>query len=163
MTSLRFLVFLPFVFLLCITLAAPAVAVNPSEILDDPKLEERARDLSTNLRCLVCQNQSIDDSDAPLARDLRVLVRERLVAGDSNDEVIDFVVARYGEFVLMTPRFAGHTVVLWLAAPVLLLVAGGGLLLLALRRRGVKPAKPKELDADEKQKLARLLSEEAKV
>lgn len=158
MTFLR-----PFVLILCIALTAPAFAVNPDEVLDDPKLEERARDLSANLRCLVCQNQSIDDSDAPLARDLRVLVRERLTAGDSDDEVIDFVVARYGEFVLLTPRFAGHTLVLWLTAPILLLIAGGALLVFALRRRSAKPAKPQELDADEKEKLARLLSDEAKV
>ena len=96
-------------------LAAPhAVAVQPDEILSDPALEARARALSKELRCMVCQNQSIDDSDAPLARDLRLLVRERLKAGDSDAQVIDFLVARYGEFVLLKPRFTSHTALLWL-------------------------------------------------
>src|SRR5215475_9445743 len=88
-------------------------AVQPDEILPDPALEARARALSRDLRCMVCQNQSIDDSDAPLARDLRILVRERLTAGDSDTQVIDFLVARYGEFVLLKPRLAGHTLILW--------------------------------------------------
>src|ERR1043166_9275689 len=88
--------------------AAPALAVQPDELLPDPALEARARSLSRELRCMVCQNQSIDDSDAPLAKDLRVLVRERLQAGDSDSQVIDFLVARYGEFVLLKPRFTAH-------------------------------------------------------
>lgn len=113
----------------------PALAVMPDEILDNPVLEQRARDISRELRCLVCQNQSIDDSDAQLARDLRILVRERLVEGDSDDEVFDFVVARYGEFVLLRPVFEGHTIVLWIAAP-LLLLAGLGAVVFAARRRG---------------------------
>jgi len=100
----------------------PVHAVQPDEILDDPKLEERARDLSAGLRCLVCQNQSIDDSDAPLARDLRLLVRERLEAGDSNDEVLDYVVGRYGEFVLLKPPFGMHTIALWVAPLIVLLL-----------------------------------------
>jgi cytochrome c-type biogenesis protein CcmH len=95
--------------LLALALARPAAAVNPDEVLDDPALEERARALSLDLRCLVCQNQSIDDSNAELARDLRLLVRERLVAGDSDEAVIDYVVSRYGEFVLLTPRFSVQT------------------------------------------------------
>jgi cytochrome c-type biogenesis protein CcmH len=97
-------------------LAAPSLAVMPDEVLTDARLEERARVISRDLRCMVCQNQSIDDSDAPLAKDLRVIVRERLVAGDSNDEVIDFVVARYGEFVLLRPRISAHTLALWASA-----------------------------------------------
>src|SRR5262245_62344355 len=95
--------------------AEPALAVQPDEILKDPALEARARALSRELRCMVCQNQSIDDSDAPLARDLRVLVRERLTSGDSDPEVLDFLVARYGEFVMLKPRFAWHNALLWLS------------------------------------------------
>src|ERR1043165_3733402 len=102
--------------------ATPAFAVTPDEILPDPQLEARARALSHELRCMVCQNQSIDESDAPLAHDLRVLVRERLKAGDSDSQVIDFLVARYGEFVLLKPRFEWHTAPLWLAPGVLLLI-----------------------------------------
>jgi cytochrome c-type biogenesis protein CcmH len=108
-----------------------AGAVQPDEVLGDPVLEQRARSISANLRCLVCQNQSIDDSDAELARDLRVLVRERLVAGDTDTEVYDFVVARYGEFVLLSPVFAGHTIILWIATPILLV---GGLIALVMGR-----------------------------
>lgn len=104
-------------------LTGGAAAVEPGEILKDPSLEARARTLSLELRCLVCQNQSIDDSDAPLARDLRVIVRERLQAGDSDQEVLDFVVARYGEFVLLRPPFKTYTLLLWLA-PVLALMMG---------------------------------------
>src|SRR6188474_3255302 len=101
--------------LLALWLSAPALAVQPDEILKDPALEARARALSQELRCMVCQNQSIDDSDAPLTKDLRVLVRERLSAGDSDRQVIDFMVARYGEFVLLRPRLNAHTVLLWTA------------------------------------------------
>jgi cytochrome c-type biogenesis protein CcmH len=115
-------------------LVAPANAVTPDEVLDDPALEARARALSAELRCMVCQNQSIDDSDAPLAKDLRVLVRERLVAGDSDGQVIDYLVDRYGEFVLLKPRLAWHTIVLWAAGPVALL-AGFLAIILALRSR----------------------------
>ncbi|HVQ11026.1 MAG TPA: cytochrome c-type biogenesis protein, partial [Methyloceanibacter sp.] len=103
--------------------ATPALAVQPDEILTDPALEARARAISAGLRCLVCQNQSIDDSDAPLARDLRILVRDRLKAGDSDKQIIDFVVARYGEFVLLKPRFEPHTMLLWLATPIVGLAA----------------------------------------
>src|SRR3954470_10008409 len=105
-------------------MAAPAFAVQPDEILKDPVLESRARTLSQELRCMVCQNQSIDDSDAPLAKDLRVLVRERLTAGDSDSQVISFLVARYGEFVLLKPRLSMHTLFLWLA-PFAAVVLGG--------------------------------------
>ncbi|MTI43720.1 cytochrome c-type biogenesis protein CcmH [Roseibium hamelinense] len=143
---------------------APAFSITPDEILDDPVLEQRARDLSANLRCMVCQNQSIDDSDAPLAKDLRVLVRERLVDGDSDDEVIDYLVSRYGEFVLLKPRMAPHTFFLWASAP-LALVLGLIAIFVTLRRR-----KPSERDAiggtvalseDEKAKLDALLNKKA--
>ena len=123
--------------LLVLCLAAPAMAVGPDEILPDPVLEQRARDISAGLRCLVCQNQSIDDSDADLARDLRVLVRERLLAGDSDEAVRQYVVDRYGEYVLLNPRLGGHTLVLWIAAPVLLLAGLGTLWLVGRRRRVV--------------------------
>ena len=124
-------------FLLVLCLATPAMAVNPDEILSDPVLEQRARDISAGLRCLVCQNQSIDDSDADLARDLRILVRERLVAGDSDAAIEQFLVDRYGEFVLLNPRVNSHTVLLWGAAPVLLLVGLGTLFVLGSNRRTV--------------------------
>jgi len=112
----------------------PALGVAPDEVLDDPVLETRARALSAELRCMVCQNQSIDDSDAPLAKDLRVLVRERLQAGDSDAEVIDYLVSRYGEFVLLKPRFAWHTFVMWAAGPAAL-VAGVVAIAVTLRKR----------------------------
>jgi cytochrome c-type biogenesis protein CcmH len=111
----------------------PALAVEPDEVLSDPALEARARVLSKELRCMVCQNQSIDDSNAPLARDLRILVRERLTAGDSDPQVLDFLVARYGEFVLLKPRLSWHNAVLWFGPPLLLI--GGALVLLSLVRR----------------------------
>src|SRR3954469_19787560 len=113
-----------------------ALAVQPDEILTDPALEGRARTLSRELRCMVCQNQSIDDSDAPLARDLRLLVRERLKDGDSDRQVIDFLVARYGEFVLLKPRLEPHTLLLWLLPP--LALAGGGIVLWVHGRRRAK-------------------------
>ena len=140
-----------------IAVSAPSQAVEPDEVLPDPKLEARARAISEDLRCLVCQNQSIDDSDAPLAKDLRLLVRERLKAGDSDRDVVNFVVARYGEFVLLKPRLAPRTVVLWLATPALLI---GAILLiwLAYRRRRVNQIPP-PLSAGEKRRLRRLLDE----
>ncbi|MGI3164524.1 cytochrome c-type biogenesis protein [Pseudooceanicola sp. 200-1SW] len=125
----------PALWLLLLTLALPAQAVQPDEILADPALESRAREISTGLRCLVCRNENIDDSNADLARDLRLLVRERLVAGDSDEEVVDFIVARYGEYVLLKPRAGGSNMVLWLAGPVMLLL-GLGLGLGYIRRRG---------------------------
>jgi cytochrome c-type biogenesis protein CcmH len=140
--------------------AVPAAAVEPDEVLADPKLEQRARDLSSQLRCMVCQNQSIDDSNAALARDLRILVRERLVAGDSDAEVIDFLVDRYGEFVLLNPRFAGHTLILWLG-PLVVLVLGVGALWRVQRRRAVKAeAEPAAgLSEEERKRLKSLISD----
>ena len=118
-------------------LALPAFAVNPDEMLSDPTLEARARTISAGLRCLVCQNESIDDSDADLAHEIRVLVRERLKAGDTDDQVRQFLVDRYGEFVLLRPVIALHTLILWGAAPVILIVGGIALVLAARRRRSV--------------------------
>lgn len=140
-------------------LAAPvALAVQPDEILSDPAAEARARELSGRLRCMVCQNQSIDDSDAPLARDLRILVRERIEAGDSDGQVIDFLVARYGEFVLLKPTFALHNLLLWLAAP-LVLLAG---LLLARRTLRTPVTPPAPLTPDEEAEIARVLADDRK-
>jgi cytochrome c-type biogenesis protein CcmH len=138
--------------------AAPASAVQPDEILPDAKLEERARNLSRELRCMVCQNQSIDDSDAPLARDLRLLVRERLQAGDSDRQVLDFLTARYGDFVLLNPPVNAKTFLLWIL-PAGLLVGGGLVLVLAMRRRRALDSGPpvSPLTAEEEQKIARLL------
>lgn len=132
----------------------PAHAVEADEILADPVLEARARKLSAELRCLVCQNQSIDDSNAPLAKDLRVIVRERLMAGDTDAQVIAFVVDRYGEFVLLKPRFGAHTLLLWGAAPVLLAVAG---FLIWRRGRGAHRPEVAPLSAEEERRLAKLL------
>jgi len=143
---------------LLVALLAPGVslAVQPDEILKDPALEARARLLSRELRCMVCQNQSIDDSDAPLARDLRLLVRQRLVSGDSDRQVVDFLVARYGEFVLLKPRFEWHTLLLWGVAPAVLLVGIGGLVLMARRRRTVT-LQAAGLTPDEQKRLATLV------
>jgi len=139
--------------------AWPALAVQPDEILPDPALEARARALSRELRCMVCQNQSIDDSDAPLARDLRILVRERLTAGDSDARVMEFLTARYGEFVLLKPRFGLGTALLWLA-PLIALIAGGCGLAVALRRRRASPdsatVDQSGLSADERARVAEL-------
>ena len=143
---------------LCL-LAAPAWAVQPDEILDNPSLEERARELSKGLRCLVCRNESIDESNADLARDLRVLVRERLVEGDSDDEVIDFVVDRYGEFVLLEPQKTGSNLILWVAGPAVFVLAllGAGFY---LRRRSTAPeAAADALSQDEAARLKEILKE----
>lgn len=142
---------------LLVALVPPlAHAVTPDEMLKDPELETRARHLSQELRCLVCQNQDIDDSAAPLAHDLRVLVRQRLKAGDTDQQVIDYLVARYGEFVLLKPRFGLHTLLLW-GLPPLALIAGAIALALAMRRRGAPASVPSTLTADEKRRLATLV------
>ncbi|MDF2996321.1 MAG: cytochrome biosis protein [Xanthobacteraceae bacterium] len=139
-----------------LSIATPVLAVQPDEVLSDPALEARARVLSQELRCMVCQNQSIDDSDAPLARDLRILVRERLKAGDSNDQVLDFLVARYGEFVLMRPTLHGANVLLWVAPFAVLGVGFAGAFLVARRRRR-EGTTGSGLSPDEEEKLHKLL------
>jgi len=144
---------------LAFPLAFPAAAVQPDEILADPALEERARDISAGLRCIVCRNESIDESNAELARDLRLLVRERLVAGDTDAEVVSYVVDRYGEFVLLRPPMSGSTIALWLAAPVLLLF-GLGLSVAYVRRRSkaVAPVEA-ELSDEEAARLKEILKD----
>jgi len=143
---------------LALLMAAPAGAVQPDEVLGDPALEARARALSANLRCLVCRNESIDDSNADLAKTLRLLVRERLVAGDSDAEAVQYLVDRYGEYVLLTPRFSLANAFIWLSGPALLL--GGGLLAWRfIRRRERAPkAPPAPLTAEETRRLERLMN-----
>ncbi len=144
-------------------MATSAHAVLPDEIMADPAKEARARDLSRELRCMVCQNQSIDDSEAPLARDLRLLVRERIAAGDTDAQVIDFLVARYGEFVLLKPRLNSHTWLLWFLTP-LALAAGGAALWVQGRRRaragGAQDEALSHLTPDEEARINRLLAAE---
>ncbi len=150
----------PLRFLVLLSLLAlatpPALATQPGEILDDPALEARAREIGAELRCLVCQNQSIDDSNAPLAHDLRVIVRERLVAGDTDEQVIDFVVERYGDYVLLKPPFKADTLLLW-AAPILALIGGGLIVLFARRRRGEELESAADLTPAEQKRLRQLL------
>jgi cytochrome c-type biogenesis protein CcmH len=149
-------------FVVALMMGGPAAhAVQPDEIMADTGKEVRARDLSRELRCMVCQNQSIDDSEAPLARDLRLLVRERIAAGDSDAQVIDFLVARYGEFVLLKPRFKPHTLLLWLLPP--LALAGGGLALWTYSRRRSKFPETEDqglltLTPEEEARLERLIA-----
>ncbi len=145
--------------LLLVLIALPALAVEPSEMLPDPALEARAREVGQSLRCVVCQNQSIDDSAAEVAHDMRRAVRERLSAGDSNDQVFAFMVARYGDYVLLKPPFKTGTLVLWLGAPLLLLVAGGALLVAARRRQRAGLAAPQPLSDEERERLRVILSE----
>ena len=140
--------------LMLVWLALPAFAVNPDEMLADPALEARARAISEGLRCLVCQNESIDDSDADLAHEIRVIVRERLTAGDTDAQVTQYLVDRYGEFVLLKPVLAPHTIILWVAAPAILLVGGIVLIIVARRRRGV--VVDAALTADEQKALDEL-------
>jgi len=142
--------------LILLILAPAADAVQPDEQLESPALEARARDISAGLRCLVCQNQSIDDSDAPLARDLRILVRQRLTTGDSNAEVRDYLVARYGDFILLRPPFRAATLLLWLT-PLLALVAGAVVAARRFRRRA--RAAGEKLSAEEEERLAQLVRE----
>lgn len=143
--------------LLILMLASPAIAVEPSEMLDDPLLEARARVLSKGLRCVVCQNENIDDSNAGIAGDLRILVRERLTVGDSDEQVMQYVVDRYGEYVLLKPVFSAKNMILWLAGPLLLLAGGIGAVVY-IRGRG-KLKQEEALDAEEEEKLARLLQD----
>ena len=141
--------------LLAVTVAAPAMAVEPHEILNDRALEARARDISKILRCLVCQNQSIDDSNAGLARDLRVIVRERLTAGDSDDAVIAFVTSRYGDFVLLKPPFKSTTYLLW-GGPGIILLIGLVAVVVTFRRRAAQLSDAAPLTDDEIQRLEKL-------
>jgi len=134
--------------------AGTAGAVLPDEVLDDPVLETRAREISAGIRCMVCQNQSIDDSEATLARDLRILVRERLTDGDSDDQVIQYLVDRYGEFILLEPRFYFRTWILWTAPPILFLLAA---MLLWRRSRRMKNSPPDDLTVDEMKALDKIL------
>ncbi|MEM0936094.1 MAG: cytochrome c-type biogenesis protein [Pseudomonadota bacterium] len=139
----------------------PASAVTPDEILDDPALEERARTLSAQLRCMVCRNESIDESNADLAKDMRLLVRERLVAGDTNDEVLAFVVERYGEYALLRPTTDGANILLWYAGPAMFLAAlgiGGGYV---WSRRRAPAERESALDAEEEARLKAILGDDA--
>lgn len=138
----------------------PAAAVEPDEMLENPALEARAREISEGLRCLVCRNESIDDSNAELARDLRLLVRERLKAGDTNQEVIDYVVARYGEFVLLEPRFSLENALIWLAGPAAFLIGLGVAVAYLRRRRPGAAANEAPLSEDERKRLESLLRDE---
>lgn len=139
--------------------SSPALAMEPEERLADPALEERARDLSKGLRCVVCQNQSIDDSNAELAQDLRRLVRERLAEGDSDDEVIEYVVARYGDYVLLKPPMSTRTLLLWFGPAVVVLIAAIWAALAATRRRNTAMAGPAPLTEEEQRRLAELTGE----
>jgi cytochrome c-type biogenesis protein CcmH len=146
--------FAPLAVALMLTLTVPAGAVQPDEMLADPALEARAREISRDVRCPVCQGESIDDSNAQISKDLRIIIRERLVAGDTNEEVIEFLVARYGEFVLFDPPKTGINLVLWLAGPVMLL-AGGAIAVAAVRRR--KGTAEDTLTAEEQARLDQIL------
>jgi cytochrome c-type biogenesis protein CcmH len=139
-------------------LATPALAVQPSEVLSDPALEARARALSKDLRCLVCRNENIDDSNAELARDLRLLVRERLVAGDSDMATIDYIVDRYGEYVLLNPRTTGSNLILWVAGPGMLLIGGGIAFSYLRRRRNLAESAAEGLSPEEEKRLSEILS-----
>ena len=154
----------PFLAFICLmglamplAISSPAHAVNPDEMLSNPVLEERARDISQELRCLVCQNQSIDDSDAELAHDLRVLVRERLVAGDTNEEVIDYIVARYSDYVLLNPPLKPETYVLWASPIVLAILALLAVAAFYRRKQREAAAKPDTLSSDEETRLNEIL------
>lgn len=138
--------------------ASPAFAVQPDEVLEDPALEARARELSKELRCLVCRNESIDDSNADLARDLRLLVRERMVAGDSDAQAMTFIVDRYGEFVMLRPNMAGSNWLLWASGPLMLLIAGG-MGVVYLRGRARLTRQEDTLSAEEQDRLAKILED----
>ncbi len=143
--------------LLMIFLAAPVFAVQPGEMLKDPALEARARAITETLRCPVCQGESIDDSSAPISRDLRLAVRERLVAGDSDDQVIDYVTARYGEFVLFKPRMTGSGLALWLAGPMMLIL--GAMIAFAMARSRAKADDMAPINPEEQAELDKILRE----
>ncbi len=146
--------------LILMLMAGPLMAVQPDEILDDPVLEERARELSTGLRCLVCRNESIDESNADLARDLRILLRERLVAGDTDQEAVDFIVDRYGEYVLLKPTITGSNLMLWLAGPVMLLIAAGmGWSFLRKRAHAQASGPGDKLSEEEQERLRQILKD----
>ena len=142
---------------LALLAAVPAAAVEPGEMLEDPALEARAREISAGLRCLVCRNESIDESNADLARDLRLLVRERLLAGDSDAEVVAFITARYGEYVLLRPDASGANLILWVAGPLMLIVALGAAGLYVRGRRAPEHAAPDRLSAEEQARLDKIL------
>ncbi len=144
--------------LFILMLATPLMAVQPDEILDDPVMEARAREISKGLRCLVCRNENIDDSDAELARDLRLLVRERLVVGDTDQEVEDFVVDRYGEYVLLMPVFNLSNAMLWFAGPILLLI-GGWVSVVFIRRKNTDGSANDKLSLEEQAKLDALMAD----
>jgi cytochrome c-type biogenesis protein CcmH len=146
--------------LILLLLAAPVFAVQPDEVLDDPVLEQRARDLSVGLRCLVCRNESIDESNAELARDLRLLLRERLVAGDTDEEAVAFIVDRYGEYVLLKPTTSGSNLLLWLAGPIMLLIAAAvGLNFLRTRAKAQVSGETEALSAEEQERLRQILED----
>lgn len=140
-----------------VLMTGPSAAVQPDEMLDDPALEARARTLSTGLRCLVCRNESIDESNADLARDLRILLRERLVAGDSDAAAIAYLVDRYGEYILLNPPARGSTLILWIAGPVMLLGAGAGASIYLRRRRATRDAAGEALSAEEEARVNEIL------
>jgi cytochrome c-type biogenesis protein CcmH len=149
------------VVLIALAAAAPARAVQPDEMLSNPVLEARARVISKELRCMVCQNESIDESDAPLAHDLRLLVRRRLMAGDSNQQIIDFLVSRYGEFILLKPPLSWNTIALWGAPPTLLLIGFAMIVMFERRRAGAQAAtESANLTAAEEARLAKILNGE---
>jgi cytochrome c-type biogenesis protein CcmH len=141
--------------MLCL-LAAPLAAVQPDEVLDDPALETRARTLSEGLRCPVCRNESIDESNASISRDLRLLLRERLVAGDSDEQALQYLVDRYGDYILLNPKLEGANILLWLAAPIMLILAGG-VAFITVRGRSTAAA-PDVLSDDEKARLDKIIS-----
>ena len=145
--------------LILMLLAAPALAVQPDEVLPDPVMETRARDISKLLRCPVCQGENIDDSGAPIARDLRLLIRERLKAGDSDTQVVDYIVARYGEFILFQPRAAGANLILWVAGPAMLLLGLGAAAVYVGRRRRAAEPTAAPLTVEEEARLAELLKQ----
>ncbi|WP_323006912.1 cytochrome c-type biogenesis protein [Pseudorhodobacter sp.] len=151
--------FIPALTLAFALITTPVLAVQPDEILADPVLESRARELSKDLRCLVCRNENIDDSNADLARDLRLLVRERLVAGDSDDAALAYIVDRYGEYVLLNPTSKGANLILWIAGPLMLLLGGAFAGNYLRRRRGLAESTPADLSVDEEKRLSEILKE----